>query len=270
MFRSTYLPSAGAFFFNVLLTNAFLKNTEDLVSIDDILEWGFKEYFYTDGHLGRRAITPREHLENAEFSFGFPREFATMLVSLCITLTFSLLSPLILVAGLAYFALKHIIDRFTIDTVFLHDVEFHQSSRTAHSRHVHLITKLTLVVLGTFAFVLWAFLMFRLPVDERFLPHVICMSLVLMVTFSLALVFILIIPLVADTRLIRLLRRRSLRQRTVSLGPLFASDEYGGSWLKHAYTPPFQFIRDIHERVEMPHRKEQEARRRMISAASEV
>jgi len=95
-FRNMYLPSAGAFFINIIIQMTLLKNTEDIFSILELIKYVWVRFCCTAGIICRRALTHEELYEaSTMLDFDLEKEYAIILSTLAIILSYSVLSPII-------------------------------------------------------------------------------------------------------------------------------------------------------------------------------
>eukprot|EP01027_Heterolobosea_sp_BB2_P002542 GEZU01003821.1.p2 GENE.GEZU01003821.1~~GEZU01003821.1.p2 ORF type:complete len:408 (+),score=98.01 GEZU01003821.1:1-1224(+) len=176
-----FLPESGAFFINFILQLAFVKNIlEDLIRVPDIIRYLYRR---------RRAVTDEEKREAPRVArFTFEYEYAAMIAVLAIVLTYSTLSPIILPCGLLFLLLKHLVDRHNILYVCSpEDLNPHHDF-AAHSKRLHLISRLVLVNVLIFQFAMVVFFGSKIESAPGYAPHTILMCLLFIATLAYTIV----------------------------------------------------------------------------------
>jgi hypothetical protein len=118
-----FLPVNGAFFVNLVLHFAIFKNSIDWLQPQTVLKYLFRMKWTQPLCYVRPGVlkSARERLECAEMvELNVNSEYAYMLVVMVISLTYGLLSPLVLPAAFCYFFFKHLIDRMLVATAEPH------------------------------------------------------------------------------------------------------------------------------------------------------
>jgi hypothetical protein len=160
-FSRLFLPASGAFFMNLVIQRALLKGAADILRLHDVFMYIWKSRKVYFGRKKREHVmSPKEHLAISQLSdFQVDREYNNMVTTLCIILTYSMYSPLMLLCGVFYIIMKHYVDRFSILFIYGHKAELDalqnkstpnptqkfKSDYNTHSRRVQLISKLFVI-----------------------------------------------------------------------------------------------------------------------------
>jgi hypothetical protein len=110
MLKNLYVTSNGSFFINMILQFATFKNFISLLLIGPVIKFIF---FYF------MSKTPQQVLDATESAeLYFPLEYSYTLLIVCISLCYSLLSPIVLPCTLLYMVLKCLVNRILMYFVF--------------------------------------------------------------------------------------------------------------------------------------------------------
>eukprot|EP01135_Chromosphaera_perkinsii_P010092 Nk52_evm17s2011 gene=Nk52_evmTU17s2011 len=116
-FECVFLANNGAFFVNYLIIASFIGNSFELLRLPEIIL--FKIYSFG-------AYTAKEKFEafkSASFSFYYGREYSYLLCIFCMVMVFSTTCPLVVPGGFVYFTVKHVVDKYNLYNVRLHEYE---------------------------------------------------------------------------------------------------------------------------------------------------
>jgi hypothetical protein len=174
MFQMLYVPSSGSFFINLMIQMAFLSNFQDLIMIMTLLQY-----------LVYWAIskTPKQAYEAANIlAVGYSSEAAFILIITCITLCYSLFSPLILPCALLYMTMKYFFGRLMMGLVLGSKVNPKEidSHPVVIFRKSWLIVKLMMWNLIGFVLFHFVFFLFKIAADPLYISHAI-LELILLI-----------------------------------------------------------------------------------------
>ena len=116
-FECVFLANNGAFFVNYLIIAAFIGNGFELLRLPEIILskiYSFGAYTYKE---------KMEAIKAASFSFYYGREYSYLLCVFCLVMVFCTTCPLVVPGGLVYFTIKHLVDKYNIYHVRLHEYE---------------------------------------------------------------------------------------------------------------------------------------------------
>jgi hypothetical protein len=176
MFRKMFLPASGAFFLNYVLQCVLLKNFNDIIRVVNVFKyiWGMRSW---------PNITPKERLQACELSeFYFEYEYPYMINVIAMTLCYSVFTPLILIFGLAYLVVKHLVDRYVIMYIYGHKPQAARGVLSfdfkAHRKQTNLTIQMMTLSMFIFVFALTIFFATRVH-SSSVLPHTIIVGLLL-------------------------------------------------------------------------------------------
>merc|ERR1719154_125967 len=107
-----FLPDSGAFFVNYVITAAFIGSGLELIRFPELF-WYALQVCISRSEAESRAI---QRAVTYEFRFG--EQYARMLLLFAMVIMYSISCPLITPFGLAYFVLKHLVDKHNLAFVY--------------------------------------------------------------------------------------------------------------------------------------------------------
>ncbi|KAK6183528.1 hypothetical protein SNE40_010997 [Patella caerulea] len=103
-----FLAGNGAFFVNYVITSAFIGSGLELIRFSEL-------FTYTIRLMWARSAAERSAVRKSVlWDFQYGCQYAWMLCVFAITVSYSILCPLIVPFGLVYMIFKHIVDRYNI------------------------------------------------------------------------------------------------------------------------------------------------------------
>ncbi|XP_065834492.1 CSC1-like protein 1 [Oscarella lobularis] len=116
-----FLPSNGAFFVNYVLSSAFIGTGLELLRLPSLISYWWK--WGTLKSLEGKKVA----LEEVKAPFAFGIEYAWIVTIFSVTVTFSIVCPLIVPFGILYFLMKYWVDKYNLYFVF-EPAPFHGST----------------------------------------------------------------------------------------------------------------------------------------------
>ena len=104
-----FLPDAGAFFVNYLITAAMIGCGMELIRLPELLWYAIQMCWSRS-----KAETPYIRSTLAVYEFRFGEQYARMMMLFCMNMLYSITCPLITPFGLLYFIIKHCVDRHNL------------------------------------------------------------------------------------------------------------------------------------------------------------
>lgn len=127
LIKWTCVSDNGAFFLKYVTTCSFIGTALDLLRLPDLLLYVIK-MLYSRSSAERLAVRMQ-----AAFEFDYGVQYAWILTVFTVTLSFSVVCPLITPFGLTYMILKHLVDRYNIYFAYIStkvDKNIHKSAVT--------------------------------------------------------------------------------------------------------------------------------------------
>ncbi|XP_078714704.1 mechanosensitive cation channel TMEM63B-like isoform X1 [Lampetra fluviatilis] len=107
-FECVFLPDNGAFFVNYVITSAFIGTAMELLRVPGLLLYALRLCW-------ARSKAERKNVKQEQaYEFQFGQAYAWMMSVLTVVMTYSITCPIILLFGLIYILLKHMVDRYNI------------------------------------------------------------------------------------------------------------------------------------------------------------
>uniref|UniRef100_A0A672NBY3 Transmembrane protein 63C n=1 Tax=Sinocyclocheilus grahami TaxID=75366 RepID=A0A672NBY3_SINGR len=112
-FQCVFLPDNGAFFVNYVITSSLIGTVMELLRIPALLVYSLRLCF-------TKSKAERIHVKRSQaYEFQFGLEYAWTMCIFSVSMTYSIICPIIVPFGLLYLVLKHMVDRYNIYYAYL-------------------------------------------------------------------------------------------------------------------------------------------------------
>uniref|UniRef100_UPI00358FB74F CSC1-like protein 2 n=1 Tax=Myxine glutinosa TaxID=7769 RepID=UPI00358FB74F len=107
-FECVFLPDNGAFFVNYVITAGFIGTAMELLRVPGLI-------LYTIRLFMAKSEAERKNVKQEQaYEFQFGQAYAWMMNIFSVVMAYSITCPIIVVFGLIYILLKHMVDRYNI------------------------------------------------------------------------------------------------------------------------------------------------------------
>ncbi|TSQ46668.1 Calcium permeable stress-gated cation channel 1 [Bagarius yarrelli] len=121
-FQCVFLPDNGAFFVNYVITSSLIGTAMELLRLPSLLVYSLRLCF-------AKSKAERIHVKRSQaYEFQFGLEYAWTMCIFSVSITYSIVCPIIVPFGLLYLILKHMVDRYNIYYAYM---------PTKLSQHIH-------------------------------------------------------------------------------------------------------------------------------------
>nr|XP_032819883.1 LOW QUALITY PROTEIN: CSC1-like protein 2 [Petromyzon marinus] len=107
-FECVFLPDNGAFFVNFVITAGFIGTAMELLRVPGLMLYALRL-------CSARSMAERKNVKQEQaYEFQFGQAYAWMMTVFTVVMAYSITCPIIVVFGVIYVLLKHMVDRYNL------------------------------------------------------------------------------------------------------------------------------------------------------------